>query len=295
LADAYAPAPSVATVTSSPDPKPPVADEPSPFVLPSRLVLALESRSLAELSAFYVSAPFLGLGRRGDGHPALVLPGFGGSDRSTAPLRTALRRVGYRAHGWNLGPNRGSTRETVERMTQHLHDLFRRSGQQVTIIGHSAGGMLGRELARATPEVVRQVITVGSPFRFRRGDRSNANVIAELLLDPNVRRPLSRRPREEHRPPLPVPTTAIYSCTDGIVDWRSCIEAAGEERENVEVRSSHAGLLHHPAVVVVILDRLAQPAGHWAPFRPPLMLRGLFPTPATWPAAASGKHSVPDR
>jgi pimeloyl-ACP methyl ester carboxylesterase len=265
--------------------------EPSPFALPSRMVLALESRALAELSAFYVYAPMLGLGHDGDGHPALVLPGFGTSDRATAPLRAALRRVGYQAHGWRLGANRGSNSETVERTADHLRMLFQRSGQQVSIIGHSAGGMLGRALARRDPEVVRQVITVGSPFRFRRGDRSHASAIAELIRDPNAR-PLSQRPREEHLPPLPVPTTAIYSRTDGIVDWRSCIEASGDQRENVEVRSSHAGLLHHPAVLAVILDRLAQPAGRWAPFHPPYLLRGMFPLPESWPPASL---APPDR
>ncbi|MEA3216891.1 MAG: hypothetical protein QOJ19_3047 [Acidimicrobiia bacterium] len=256
--------------------------KPSPFVLPSRLVLALESRAFAELSAFLVYAPLLGLGHRGAGHPALVLPGFGTSDRTTAPLRAALRRVGYQAHGWRLGSNRGSNSETVERTSDHLHMLYHRSGQQVSIIGHSAGGMLGRALARRAPDVVRQVITVGSPFRFRQGDRSNMSAIAELIRDPNAR-PLSQRPREEDLPPLPVPTTAIYSRTDGIVDWRSCIEAPGDRRENVEVHSSHAGLVHHPAVLLVILDRLAQPAGRWAPFQAPAALWRSFPKPGTWP------------
>ena len=158
------------------------------------LALALESRAFAELSAFYMYAPLLGLGRRGDGHPALVLPGFATSDRTTAPLRTALRRVGYQAHGWRLGSNRGSNSDTVERTTDHLRTLAQHSGQQVSIIGHSAGGMLGRALARASPELVRQVITVGSPFRFRRGDRSSINAIAELVADPNSR-PLSKTPR----------------------------------------------------------------------------------------------------
>jgi pimeloyl-ACP methyl ester carboxylesterase len=262
------------------------ASEPSPFAPPSRLVLALESRALAELSAFYMSAPLLGLGRRGDGHPALVLPGFATSDRATAPLRNALRRVGYAAHGWQLGSNRGSNSETVERVADHLQMLSDRAGQRVSIIGHSAGGMLGREVARRHPELVRQVITVGSPFRYRRGDRSNMTAIVELIRDPNAR-PMSRRPREEHRPALPVPTTAIYSRTDGIVDWRSCIEAVGDQRENVEVRSSHAGLLHHPAVLVVILDRLARPADRWTRFDPPIVLRGLFPAPATWPSPSA--------
>jgi hypothetical protein len=263
------------------------AGEPAQFELPSRLALALESRAFAELSAFYTVAPLLGMGRRGDGHPALVLPGFATSDRATAPLRAALRRVGFQAHGWELGSNLGSSSQTVERTTTHLRSLCERSGQPVSIVGHSAGGMLGRAMARRSPELVRQVITVGSPFRFRRGDRSTFSAIAELVRDPNAR-PLSKRPREEHRPPLSVPTTAIYSRTDGIVDWRSCIEAAGERRENVEVRSSHAGLMHHPAVLIVILDRLSQRPGQWAPFVPPPVLRGLFPRPESWPPSPDG-------
>ena len=265
------------------------ATEPAQFQLPSRLVLALESRALAELSAFYMAAPLLGMGRRGDGHPALILPGFATSDRATAPLRAALRRAGFQAHGWELGANLGSSSQTVERTTTHVRSLCERSGQPVSIIGHSAGGMLGRAIARRSPEVVRQVITVGSPFRFRRGDRSTLSAIAELVADPSSR-PLSKRPREEHRPPLPVPTTAIYSRTDGIVDWRSCIEAVGEQRENVEVRSSHGGLMHHPAVLVVILDRLAQRPGHWVKFVPPPVLTGWFPVPESWPPSPDGRR-----
>ena len=279
------------TVVTSSSAKSDVA-EPAQFELPSRLVLALESRAFAELSAFYMFAPLLGLGRRGDGHPALVLPGFATSDRATAPLRAALRRAGFRAHGWESGSNLGSSSQTLERTTTHLRHLCERSGQPVSIIGHSAGGVLGRAMARRSPELVRQVITVGSPFRFRRGDRSTLSAIAELVADPSSR-PLSKRPREEHRPPLPVPTTAIYSRTDGIVDWRSCIEAVGDQRENVEVRSSHAGLLHHPAVLLVILDRLAQRSGQWAPFVPPPVLRGLYPVPESWPPSADGQRHRP--
>ena len=262
--------------------------EQAQFELPSRLVLALESRAFAELSAFFMVAPLLGMGRRGDGHPALVLPGFATSDRATAPLRAALRRVGFQAHGWELGSNLGSSSQTVERTTAHLRRLCERSGQPVSIVGHSAGGMLGRAMARRSPELVRQVITVGSPFRFRRGDRSTFSAIAELVRDPNSR-PLSKRPREEDRPALPVPTTAIYSRTDGIVDWRSCIEAVGDQRENVEVRSSHAGLMHNPAVLVVILDRLAQRPGRWTPFVPPPVLGGWFPQPESWPPSPDGR------
>jgi len=257
--------------------------------------LALESRSIGEFTAFLAMSPYLGLVRRGDRHPVLIFPGFGGSDQSTAPMRRALRRLGYRAHGWRLGPNRGSTSETIERAGRRLDELHQRLGATVSVLGHSAGGLLARELARAAPGSVRQVITVGSPFRFRRGDRSHATVIAEFVMDPNIPRPLSSLPREEGRPPLPVPTTAIYSRTDGVVDWRACIEAEGQFRENIEVRGSHAGLIHNAAVLIAVADRLALPEGGWRPFRAALPVRGLYPRPESWHPTIVHEASVEPR
>ena len=68
--------------------------------------------------------------------------------------------------------------------------------------------------------------------------------------------------------PLPVPSTSIYSRSDGIVAWRSCLEVGAPLCENIEVRSSHCGMGHHPAVLLVIAERLAQPEGAWRPFDP---------------------------
>ncbi|MDH3754731.1 MAG: alpha/beta hydrolase, partial [Acidimicrobiia bacterium] len=89
-----------------------------------------------------------------------------------------------------------------------------------------------------------------------------------------------RSVREADRPVLAVPTTSIYTRTDGIVHWRTCLVRPGPISENVEVHGSHCGLGFNPAVAFVIADRLAQRADRWRPFRPPLWMRGAFPFPA---------------
>jgi pimeloyl-ACP methyl ester carboxylesterase len=205
-----------------------------------------EQRAVWELGAFGASLPWFSLLPRGDGHPVLVLPGLGGSDQSTVPLRRVLRSLGHDVHGWGLGRNEGPTRQVLE-------------GKAVSLVGWSLGGVFARGLARHAPHQVRQVVTLGSPFR---------------------RLETSRR-----LTPPPVPLTAIYSRTDPIVDWRSASEPTGPKRESIEVRGSHLGLGHNPAVVVAVADRLAQREGSWKPFRPSPVVRHLFPQERREPAA----------
>jgi hypothetical protein len=111
---------------------------------------------------------------------------------------------------------------------------------------------------------VRRVNTLATPFR----DISATHAARHVPIRPGGR-PLgeSHELRAALRRPLPVPTTSIYSRTDGIVAWRSCLEEAGPERENVEVACSHTGMGFHPDALAVIADRLALPEGTWRPYR----------------------------
>jgi hypothetical protein len=129
------------------------------------------------------------------------------------------------------------------------------------------------------------VITLGSPFRLREGDRTNASALADRLAHRFV--PMSEHAAlpEDERPPLTVPVTNIYTRTDGVVRWHVCIDSDGLQRENIEVRGSHTGLGHNPAVLLAITDRLAQREGEWRPFRPPFHLAHVYPAPA-WHDAA---------
>ena len=167
----------------------------------------------------------------------LVLPGLGGADSSTAPLRWFLGLLGYRSIGWGLGQNLGFGR----RVTDGLDELLTANREQgpVSVIGWSLGGLHAVDLARRRPDAVRSLITLGSP------------------LAGHV------------RPPASIPTTSIYSRTDAIVPWRSSVLTAGGRHENVEVRGSHLGLGHNPAVIVVVADRLAQRQALWRSYAAP--------------------------
>ena len=236
----------------------------------------------AEAAGFWAIRPLLRRFGGGDQHPVLLLPGFATDDRSLAPLRWTLRGQGYWAHAWRLGPNIGPTARAVAGMQRRLLDLHAEHGRTVTLIGQSLGGVYARLLAREHPAAVRQVITLGSPYRMVAGDRSNADQawrLVEHLHDGDLPH---HDAREEDRPPLLVPATSIYSRADGVAAWQTCIDVVREHAENIEVRGSHIGMGLNPAVIVAVLDRLGQPEGDWRPFAPPPGLRSWYPKPANW-------------
>ena len=105
---------------------------------------ALEVLAPLEASAFVALRPLLRVLGRGDQHPVLVLPGFGAGDRSTSPLRWAIRGQGYWVHAWKLGANVGPTRRVVEGLRSRIDELHQRHRRTITIIGWSLGGILAR-------------------------------------------------------------------------------------------------------------------------------------------------------
>jgi pimeloyl-ACP methyl ester carboxylesterase len=223
--------------------------------LPPSWRAALEARWPLEAAAFASLAPWLGMLGRGDGHRVLVLPGYAADDRSTAPLRWAIRSNGFLADPWSLGRNVGPTWRVVTGLGERLEQLHRRDGR-VSIVGWSLGGAYARALTRDRPELIRQVITLGSPYRAIEG----------------------------YHPPPPAPTTSIYTRSDGITSWRLCIDPVGPRTENIEVRATHVGLGINPAVIYAVLDRLSQPEGEWRPFQPPRWAQLWYPDPASTPS-----------
>jgi pimeloyl-ACP methyl ester carboxylesterase len=243
----------------------------SPAPAPSRprpprpLLLALEApRAAQELALGLAALPLLRAAPRGDGHPVLVLPGFTASDESTRFLREYLRDRGYSAHGWRLGRNVGFHRELAGRILARLAEIHTHHGRAVSLVGWSLGGIYARELAKLAPERVRQVITLGSPFggeeRGHRAGWLHETVYGEELP------PENRAWLSSLLPPPPVPSTAIYSRSDGVVAWRACRELETARTENIEIVGSHCGLGFHPLALFAIADRLAQPQNDWKPF-----------------------------
>ena len=149
-------------------------------------------------------------------------------------------------------------------------------GTPVSIVGWSLGGIFARRLARRTPRQVRQVISLGSPFGQTGPRRAGEPVYQRYSLHVVDG---TRTTGGSLARPLAVPSTAVYSRWDGVVDWRACRQQPGPISENVAVRSSHLGMGHDPAVLWVVADRLAQPRDGWRPFERPTRfgLGALFP------------------
>jgi pimeloyl-ACP methyl ester carboxylesterase len=246
---------------------------------PPLSLLWSEARTIPEFFGLLASAPVLQLTPIGDGHPVLVLPPFGTDDHGTALLRTFIASRGYRVHGWGLGRNVMRSPRLVAAVPRRLEELHARHGQPVSLVGWSAGGLWARHLAREAPARVRQVITLGTPFRLHPSARHKAEFLYDLVWDDELPAREHLWNAEDTSTPLPTPVTAIYSASDEIADWRMCVEERGERRENVEVHGSHSGLGHNPAAYAAIADRLAQPVDGWRPFSPPAALRHLFPRP----------------
>lgn len=246
---------------------------------PARLLATELPRAGLDLAALVSTSPLLATARRGDGHPVLVLPGLLTGDPATMLLRAYLRALGHNVSGWTLGTNRGATVEVVQALRTRLEHLHGESGQRVSLVGWSLGGVFAQQLARASPGSVRGLITLGSPVQRRSGwTQQLSKVVDEATHLPSV---ASRIPRVwAESGSLRVPATSVYTKNDGIVNWSTSRYAAGLRRENVQVRGSHLGLAHNPAVLWLLSDRLAQAEGTWQPFRPPLALRPLFPRAA---------------
>jgi pimeloyl-ACP methyl ester carboxylesterase len=238
-------------------------------------------RALIEASmlAHPESLALLATAPAGDGHPVLVIPGFTAGDHSTWILRYWLRRMGYAASGWQQGINYGVRRDLVDGTQKQMRRLAEDGGTTISLVGHSLGGIYAREMAKREPELVRQVICLGSPIGDPEGKRSHVTRLYEAFNPDHVDKPHQFEKMHWLLPDAPpAPMTAVYSRGDGVVHWQSCIQNHGHECcENVEVFGSHTGLIVNATVLYLIADRLAQVEARWRAFAPPAAVRWLYP------------------
>lgn len=227
-------------------------------------LLLAETRGLFELNASLLLSPLLMRAPRGDGHPVLALPGFLASDLSMVPMRRYLSELGYDAHAWRMGRNLGGLGRMRDALRDRLAEIHAVTGRKVSVIGWSLGGVYARDLALQAPDIVRSVITLGSPFA-NDVRATNATRLYEALSGERVED--FAELRTAIAGDLPVPASSIYSRTDGIVNWRTCLLIPSDRAENIEVHlASHVGLGVNPAVLWAVADRLAQPEGEFWPF-----------------------------
>jgi len=212
-----------------------------------------EARGLIEVARLLLRFRDLRRQPRGSGEPVLILPGYGAGDGSTVILKGYLRYLGYNAHGWGLGRNSGVIEELLPRLLKRLALLSHRSKQPVRLIGWSFGGYLAREIARERPDLVRQVITLGTPVIGGPKYTAAAQRYLKLGIDLDA---IAAQVEGRKQVSLLTPVVAIYSRLDGFVAWQACIDRDAPNVEHIEVQTTHIGFGFSPDVYKIIAQRL---------------------------------------
>ncbi|MEL6657353.1 MAG: hypothetical protein AAFP77_00010 [Bacteroidota bacterium] len=221
-------------------------------------------RAITEWGLYIPYQKWLASRNYGDQHPVLILPGFMASDTSTKPMRKFLEQAGFSPYGWDLGRNTAKV-EHLTPLLEKLEELYEIHDEKVSLIGWSLGGVFARQLAKARPNLVRQVITLGSPFKGV-SEPNNVAWIYNLVSNGKRVREIDPILFADIPLPAPVPTTAIYTKEDGIVPWQLCMEEEDEIHQNIQVRGSHFGLGVNPSVLEIIADRLLHNQNNWVYF-----------------------------
>lgn len=234
---------------------------------------AAEPRAIFEWQSFYALRPLLKRLPKGDGHAVIVFPGFVSSDKATRPLRKLLGDLGYQTHGWGLGQNLLFNDELESEMVAMVKEVAASSGGKVSLVGWSLGGLYAREVAKMCADDVRCVISMGSPISGNPG-HSNAHGLFKALNGEPSNIDYTRYLQLNDAPPMP--TTSIFSRTDGIVAWEGSVQKEGELCENIVVPASHLGMGVNPLVMCLLADRLSQPIDAWEKYQARGLARLLF-------------------
>jgi hypothetical protein len=193
--------------------------------------------------------------------PVMLIPGFLAGDWTLHTPFEWLRRVGYRPRMAGVTFNVMYSEVMLKPLIDALHELYDRTGARVSLVGHSRGGVLAKVLSHRQPDLIEQVVTLGSPLEdpFDVHPITMAGVRAAHLynlvryghratVEQRFMRDLKAAPR--------VPTTSIYSRTDGVVNWKACLRA---DINAIEVSGSHVGLALNPEVYRILAHLLPAP------------------------------------
>ncbi len=223
---------------------------------PKALLGLLEARAPLEGMGLLASLPCLAFAPRGDGRTIMLAPGYGASDRSMMPLHGYLTWLGYDVHHWGLGRNLGRVEKYVYELLDEVREMSaERGGEKITLIGWSLGGVVMRELAREAPELVREVITMGTPvIGGPKYTRVGAQFAKQQGLDLDA---FEQEVHERNLRGIECPITSLYSKSDGVVAWRAAVDNYNAHARNIQVPGSHFGLGINAKVWSIVARTLA--------------------------------------
>ena len=250
---------------------------PEGFAAPHSAAVLREGSAVVEIGRFALRAAGERRARRDTpyavrqgsrlGDPVLLVPGFLAGDGSLGLMARALRGQGFRTYRSHIHANVGCTLNAAAQLEARLESIAIKRGSRVQLVGHSLGGMLARGIAVRRPDLVSNIVTLGSPMMAPGAHHRSLSASVEMLVRLSqagvpglmaadcVGGACARESFEESRQPVPegIGFTAVYSRRDGIVDWRACIDPLAE---TVEVSASHLGMAFDPRVIDVVSDNL---------------------------------------
>lgn len=215
-------------------------------------------RTALQLGKAMLELPYARDVAKGDGHPIIVMPGFGASNGSTFALRRTLNDHGHNTIKWDHGRNLGIDEQLITKLINQVHTEANRHGAKVSIIGQSLGGTIGRVVGRISSHNVRQVITLAAPINSLEGITDMIKDIYDSLLPGSTTADVAwDLYRNLVTMPLTIPCTSIYSKSDGVVPWTLSVQEDHEFAENVEVDCNHLGMGFNLDIIKIVADRLS--------------------------------------
>jgi triacylglycerol lipase len=222
--------------------------------------LLLEQRAGLELAELLASPVYYGVGvPRGNGSPVLCVPGFLCSDDYLLPLRGWLRRMGYHAESSGISFCTGSLFDLMAQVVSRADAIVTRTGTRVTLIGHSLGGVLSRMAAVLRPDLIANVITLGSPLcrDIRGASHPLVGALARLLIRERglamSGEELLELEGQYFTAPLArhIGLTCVYTKQDAVVNWQACVDRDARTQAH-EVRGTHSGLAWNASVYTLL-------------------------------------------
>lgn len=244
---------------------------------PHALPMWREAFMGVEWAKLRTSPVYYGLGvPKGDKSAVVLVPGFMGHDFYLVELYAWLWRMRYRPYMSKIGHNANCPDILVDHLLETARKAHEKTGRRVHLIGHSLGGVISRGAAALNEDLIASVTTLGSPLRGIRAHPAVLNVAELIRQRVHDRKHL----RPVHKPmhkncftsqctcefsnswrnefPESVMQTAIYTKTDGVVDWEMCM--MGDRDIDIEVKGTHCGLVWNPSVYKILANRLAKSA-----------------------------------
>lgn len=212
-----------------------------------------ELRVPLEIASLALHWPFLPKRKAEAGQSVMLLPGFATGEQSMVALKHYLESLGYHVEHWGLGKNQGNVPKLLPLVIEQVNTMSKRRGRKIHLIGWSLGGYLAREVARDHPELVHQVITMGSPIIGGPKYTSISRISSQRGLDLDA---VEQRIAERYNVPITVPLTVIYSPIDGVVPMNSAIDHWSPTVTHHKVWASHLGMGFHPQVLKHVAETL---------------------------------------